>query len=455
MGPEPELRAELDLPPPDAVWPGAPTPFFVFGTLFAGRPIASVELLSGGEARPADFAGPAADGGTRFWAALPGTPMARGEVISLEARAHLEDGGTSTAELGRIEVEPAPEPAPAPGGGEGVIAICLATYEPDPELLRRQLDSLRAQTDSNWTCVISDDASSERGYEAIEAAVAGDSRFVISRSERRRGFYLNFERALLMAPGGAEFISLCDQDDLWYPEKLATLREAIGEAPLAYSDARLTDTEGSVLSETLWPDRRQNTADLTGVMVANSLAGASALIRADVAGRALPFPRVPGWSFHDQWLPAVARAAGSLARVDRALYDYVQHERAVLQGGFGVGPVPPVSRAELTSPRAARWRARYFYASIPLRIYARTLLDRGAAGGEAERRVLDRLASESPATALRLAVRSLRPKLGRDETSGQEWIAASGLFWRSARAGSGDTSLPPLNLWDLSPPRWG
>ena len=454
MGPEPELRAELDLPPPDAVWPGTPTPFFVCGTLRGARRVASVNLVAGGDARPADYVGPVIDGGTRFWGAPGVVPAGPGDTVTAEAHVRHEDGSTAIAELGRIETEPPPQRAP--DGGEGQIAICLATHEPDPELLRRQLDSIRGQTHSDWICVISDDASSDSGYAAIEAAVAGDRRFVISRSNRRRGFYLNFERALQMAPADAAFVALCDQDDHWYPEKLAALREAIGDAPLAYSDARLTDTDGNVLSETLWPDRRENTRDLTGVMVANSLAGASALIRGDVVRLALPFPRVPGWPFHDQWLPAVARATGPLARVGRPLYHYVQHERAVLQGGFGAGPVPPSSRSELTAPRSARWRARYFYGSVPLRICARALLDRDAANGDAERRVLDRLASESPMTALRLALRSLRPRLGRDETSGQEWIAASGLFWRlSARAGGRDTSLPQLNLWDLSPPRWG
>jgi glycosyltransferase involved in cell wall biosynthesis len=307
---------------------------------------------------------------------------------------------------------------------------------------------------------LSDDASSDERYAEIEGAVAGDERFVISRSQRRRGFYLNFERALRLAPREAEFIALCDQDDFWYPDKLTALRAAIGDAPLAYSDARLTDGDGAVVAHSLWPDRRPNTEKLTSVLVANSLAGASALIRADVARRALPFPRVPGWAFHDRWLPAVALSAGPFARVDRPLYDYVQHEGAVLRGRFGAGPVPPESRAELTPSRARRWRGRYFYGYLPLRMYALALLERDAASGAGERRALTRLAAESPGTALRLSLRSLRPLLGRNETSGLEWVAASGLLWRSSarlRTRLGrccDTAPPPVNLWDLAPPRW-
>ena len=58
------------------------------------------------------------------------------------------------------------------------------------------------------------------------------------------GFYRNFERALGMVPAEAELIALSDQDDRWYPDKLSSLRAALGGSRLAYSDARLVDREG-------------------------------------------------------------------------------------------------------------------------------------------------------------------------------------------------------------------
>ena len=48
---------------------------------------------------------------------------------------------------------------------------------------------------------------------SIVAGRNGCSRFVVSRSPRRLGFYRNFERALRLAPPGAPLIALCDQDD--------------------------------------------------------------------------------------------------------------------------------------------------------------------------------------------------------------------------------------------------
>lgn len=400
----------------------------------------------------------------RFWAVLPGVSASPG-ALPIEVVARFRDGGVARAELGRIEVEEAPSPVAAPeNASKGLCAVCLASFDPPPGLLRRQIDSLRAQSDRNWICVISDDRSHPERRAEIERLVADDPRFVLSVSETSRGFYLNFERALRLAPPEAEFIALCDQDDVWYPDKLAALREAIGDAPLAYSDARLTDTEGAVLARSLWPKRRPNTASLVSVLVANSVPGASQLIRADVARRALPFPRVPGWPFHDRWLPAVALSAGPIVRVDRPLYDYVQHEAAVLQGRFGAFAERRDRRPDPTPSLAVRWRGRFFHAYLPVRMYRQALIDRGAVEGEAERRALARLTAETLATALRLSLRSLRTLLGQDETSGLEWVAASGLLWRSwaglcsrlgRRSGRCDTAPPPVILPDIGPPRWG
>jgi Glycosyl transferase family 2 len=468
--PQSDLDATLEVPLPDSVWAGEPTPFFVCGTVRSQREIAEVEVAVAGTTCPCDFHERLRPGRPlRFWAGLRGVPALPG-TLPIELVARFRDGGAARAELGQIEVEKPPSPVAAPEGtSAGLIAICLASFDPDPGLLRGQIESLRSQSDPNWICVISDDYSRPDRRSEIEGLAGDDPRFILSVSGSRRGFYLNFERALRLAPPEADFIALCDQDDVWYSDKLATLRRAIGDAPLAYSDARLTDPTGVVIADSLWPDRRPNTADLPSVLVANSLAGASALMRADVARRALPFPRVPGWPFHDRWLPAVALSAGPIVRVDRPLYDYVQHEGAVLAGRFGAGRFgagvnPPDRQAGWTPSLDVRWRGRFFHAYLPLRMYAQGLLDRDAVTGVAERRALNRFTAETPAAALRLSLRSLRPLFGRNETSALEWVAATGLLWRSwagvcsrlgRSSGRCDTAPPPLNLWDLAPPRWG
>jgi glycosyltransferase involved in cell wall biosynthesis len=369
----------------------------------------------------------------RFWATVP-VSAHRGEVEIAVA------SGDEIAPLKRIEVGPPLRPPnlgrPAP---HGLIAICMATFEPDLVLFRTQVDSLRAQTDERWVCVVSDDASAPEHIAQIRDVLADDPRFVLSRSPERLGFYRNFERALRLAPAEAGLLALCDQDDHWRPEKLAVLREAIGDAGLVYSDQRLVDVDGRVLRDTLWRGRRNNHTDLTSMLVANTITGAAMMLRRDVAELALPFPDTPGLPFHDAWLAVVALAAGDVAYVDRPLYDYVQHRGAF----FG-----SVTHGE----RPRRWRASargaYFRGYLPRVVLAEALLARcGERIAPTKRAALRRFirAEHSPSAFLWLAVRPLRVLAGRTETLGSESGLLPGLLWgRLAGILPLDPSLPDL-----------
>ena len=252
---------------------------------------------------------------------------------------------------------------PEPGGGP-FVAVCMATFNPPPHLLRRQLDSIRAQTHRNWVCVISDDCSSPESIAAIEEAVAGDPRFIVSRSPERLRFYRNFERALALAPANADYVAMSDQDDFWHPDKLETLLDAIGGSQLVFSDARIIDREGEVISDTYWSIRRPNHQNLLSLLMANSVTGAASLFRRDVLDYALPFPPRQFSHFHDHWIGLVARVLGEVAFVERPLYDYVQHGNAVL-GHAGANWMPPL-RDRLgwlkkdPKERVRSWRLHYF-----------------------------------------------------------------------------------------------
>ena len=164
----------------------------------------------------------------------------------------------------------------------------------------------------------------------MQRILDGDPRFVVSRSPRRLGYYHNFERALSMTPPSAAYATLADQDDRWHPEKLETLLGALGDANLVYSDARIVDRDGQLLSDTYWSRRRNNYTNLASLLIANTVTGAASLFRRELLELALPFPPRHGSPYHDHWLAVVALASGRIAYVDRPLYDYVQHRGAAL-----------------------------------------------------------------------------------------------------------------------------
>ena len=434
-----DLVATLETPLPVSLPAGTGTAVFLYGTCFH-RTVRLAELeilvdgvphrpLASGMPRPDVFRALQADGSFRsgFWAIVPVVARQGRDEVELAVAARLGDGARTVAPLAAIRVtEPESPPALAGTAPDGLIAICMATFEPDLDLFRSQVESLRAQTDERWVCVVSDDASDPQQFDALLRVIGDDPRFVVSRSDERLGFYRNFERALRLAPVEAELIALCDQDDRWRPEKLAVLRGALGCAQLVYSDQRLVDAEGNVLRDTLWARRRNNHTDLISLLVANTITGAASLFRREVADLALPFPDSPGLPFHDHWIGLVALAAGDVAYVDRPLYDYVQHRGAFF--GAVTHGTRPRRAARLRGGRGA-----YFRGYLARGVLARVLVARcGARLTPRKRRALERFgaAERSPLAFAWLAVRPLRVVVGRTETLGSESELLPGIVWR-------------------------
>jgi len=468
-----ELELQLDSPLPAELAVGAGTALFVSGTCFAATArIASLTLLVDGEEQPLtaqdmprldlmrEVAQPAAYA-SGFWGIARIGP--RETPVELALRAQFEDGGEEVAAIARIPLAatcaPVSVPTPAPEAGP-LVAICMATHQPPIDLLNRQLDSIRAQTHANWVCVVSDDCSDPERFTALERAIAGDRRFVLSRSPHRLGFYRNFERALALAPAGARYVALADQDDQWHRDKLATLLAEIGEARLIYSDARIVRRDGEVVAGTYWSLRRNNHTDMLSLLVTNAVTGAAALFPRDLLDDVLPFPPAQFAHFHDHWIAVCALALGEIRYVDRPLYDYVQHGDATL--GHAKANRMPGLRERLRSQRRPRervrlWRLHYFVDVCRLTQFATVLQLRcGARMSARKQRELDRFAraERSLLPLARLGLRGARELVGsRNETLGGEWMLMHAFAWRHLIAATArDRPQRRLRLDALPPP---
>ncbi len=277
--------------------------------------------------------------GDRWWVLLtiPAEMPAGEHELVLEATV---GGGRARVRLGSIVLSAfdprlaPPSPSIVSSGGGPLVCICMATHEPDPERLAAQVESIRAQDWPDWVCVISDDASSQARFEAIRELTADDERFVVSRSPERLGFYRNFERALRMAPVEARWVALADQDDNWDPDKISALATALS-APrvlLAYSDMRILDEHGRLLSDTYWILRRNSWDDVASMLVANTVTGAASMFERSLLEDALPFPPPIGEPYHDHWLALCALALGELSYVSRPTYERTRHLESVTAG---------------------------------------------------------------------------------------------------------------------------
>lgn len=389
----------------------------------------------------------------RFWALLT-IPSAQTKTLAIKLRATLADGSFAETVVATPHLAEqssfalalrAGLPAPASprftgeANAQDKVAICMATYNPDPAMFRRQIESIRAQTHPRWVCVISDDGSDETKVREMLAILGADERFFFYPFSERLNFYHNFERALTLAPVEAEFIALADQDDYWFPQKLATLLAQLDEGTeLAYSDLRLVTPAGEVQCNTYWTLRQNNFTRLGPLLLMNTVPGASALFRRSLLEGLLPFPPRTGHIFHDQWLSITALARGPLNYVDAPLYDYVQHNANVV--GYAEQRRPSwrillrSCYAQLATPTGRQGARQIFFAHLP-RI---TLLARVAAMRAGQRAtwpkrwVLERAAQldHSWRSMLWLLWQGLRDWRQVGLTNGTEFYLLSALCWR-------------------------
>ncbi len=270
--------------------------------------------------------------------------------VQLELELTFPGGARRAAVLGSMRLDPElSDPLPIePPTEEPRIVICMATFNPDPGLIERQLRSIADQSVRSWRCIIADDNSQPAAQERIRRLAGTDDRFLVApRHGGRLGVYGNFERLLSLVPDWAQAVALSDQDDNWYPGKLAALWERlrVGDTTLAYSDMRIVSEAGIALAPTYWTTRRNNHTDLASMLVANTVTGAASLFSPELIANLLPFPPKIDGAMHDWWIGTTALALGSVAYIDEPLYDYVQHRGNVL--GHLAPPVPRLSAEDV------------------------------------------------------------------------------------------------------------
>ena len=201
--------------------------------------------------------------------------------------------------------------------------------------LSEQLESLLAQKRLPDRIVIFDDASDDGTWEFLQTwANEAPLPVFVHRNSRRMGIVRNFEAAVSALD--TELVFLCDQDDIWFPEKideLARMFESDSELLLVYTNAQLVDCDARDLKISLFEaldlseDERNRirNGDTFSVLCRRNLAtGATVAFRRSLLGLALPFPE--DW-LHDEWLAITAAARGKVVLTDVSSIQYRQHSR--------------------------------------------------------------------------------------------------------------------------------
>jgi glycosyltransferase involved in cell wall biosynthesis len=222
------------------------------------------------------------------------------------------------------------------------VTVALAIYNPDAGWLEAQLRSIAAQTYRNIELLAIDDASRDVPFadtEAIFSSVFNGSgiRYKLMRNAQNLGSSQTFAKLTGLAQG--EYISYCDQDDIWLPHKTAALLDALkqSDAPLAYSNLSVINGAGVLIADSL-PGFRKRLRHLEGqglaphLLFRNFTNGTAMMMPADTAKSALPFPDN---IIADHWLTLWAAAKGRIVYLPEPLVKYRLHgsnQSAVMAG---------------------------------------------------------------------------------------------------------------------------
>ena len=216
---------------------------------------------------------------------------------------------------------------------QATVAVVLCTYNGSHHL-DTQLKSLVAQT---WPIALYafDDASSDDTVSKLRS-YSNLLNITVSVNDQNLGFVSNFEAGIaIVLKQGYDYIALCDQDDLWEPDRIATGMqylqpiEAANEPSLpilVHSDLMMIDANNQPVHQSFFEYRQYtitNSPTLPTVLGQNGVMGNTVLMNRTLATIALPFPS--NLHVHDYWLAVLVELFGHREQLSKPLVSYRIH----------------------------------------------------------------------------------------------------------------------------------
>lgn len=218
-------------------------------------------------------------------------------------------------------------------------AVVVCTYN-GSQFLQAQLDSIAAQSLPPDTILISDDGSTDQTREVAKAWAANwtGGKAIICDGPQK-GFAANFLSALSEITSTTQYVALSDQDDIWFPDKLARAVKALGATP---SRPALYGSATLECDFDLKPNRisRRATVDLTfNHAIGQNFAGGNTMLLNAAALKLVQAANDRGIEVpvHDWWLYQLISGAGGNVLFDPepSLY-YRQHGANQIGSAAGI-----------------------------------------------------------------------------------------------------------------------
>ncbi len=221
------------------------------------------------------------------------------------------------------------------------ICVLLATYNGE-KFIDEQLASLFSQTVLPNKIFISDDNSTDSTSSLVESWQKQYPNIIELHGNISgwHGHVGNFAYLCELAKKSqCEYFLFCDQDDVWYPNKIEELLrkchsiEQISKiadktrAVLVHSDLEIVDEQLNTRALSFFKDQKlpdSNLHSMPKLLIQNVVTGCTTLFNRALLEAATPLPKEV--IVHDWWFAIVADLEGVTAFVDSPLVKYRQHD---------------------------------------------------------------------------------------------------------------------------------
>lgn len=204
------------------------------------------------------------------------------------------------------------------------ISVALAYYD-GAEYIEEQLTSILSQLSDRDEVILSVDRAFDGSMDMLRGFEEQDKRIFITNGPSK-GVVKNFEHAIKMCSGDIIFLS--DQDDVWLPDKVKTVRKAFRdkEVMAVLHDAKIVDEHLNEVEPSFFKLRGSGTGFFKNLWK-NSYIGCCMAFRREMTEYILPIPE--DMYMHDYWIGATAECMGRVELIDEPLILYRRHSANV------------------------------------------------------------------------------------------------------------------------------
>ncbi|MCL6274289.1 glycosyltransferase [Muricauda sp. 2012CJ35-5] len=131
-----------------------------------------------------------------------------------------------------------------------LVSIITPVYNSE-KYLKQNIDSVRAQTYSNWEQIFVDDCSTDNSAVIIQSHKKEDDRIKYYCLNQNSGAGVARNKAIENASG--KYIAFLDSDDLWHPKKLELQIKFMEEkgCPFSFTAYQLVNESGNKINKTI------------------------------------------------------------------------------------------------------------------------------------------------------------------------------------------------------------